>query len=88
MYFLQRSLLNCKLLQESKRSSDCLAGRNDNNIKVIFPKAASRLEEITCAASEVPIRPGDYVVVKIDEANSQVLKGTALCRTTLQEFHR
>ncbi|KAJ3646631.1 hypothetical protein Zmor_024210 [Zophobas morio] len=68
----------------SKRSKSQLAGRNDQNIKVIVP------------AGEVPqkdgnnnklLEPGDYVVVQINAANSQVLKGIPLYCTTLTEYY-
>lgn len=52
--------------QPSKRSTSELCGRNDGNIKVIFP--AARLEE--AAGSEAPFspQPGDYVLVKVSSA--------------------
>lgn len=59
-------------------------GRNDNNIKVIFPKV-----DLPTAADpfcQTEVRPGDYVVVNVNAANSQVLKGIPLYRTTLKEF--
>ncbi|KAG9353319.1 hypothetical protein JZ751_017896 [Albula glossodonta] len=57
---------------ESKRSAQDLCGRNDGNLKVIFP--------ITHTFS---IRPGDYVLVKITSASSQSLRGHALCPSSL-----
>ncbi|KAK4874114.1 hypothetical protein RN001_013474 [Aquatica leii] len=69
---------------KSKRSSLYLQGRNEGNCKVIFP------------ASEVPlkngsesrfIKAGDYVVVQINAANSQVLKGIPLYYTSLNDFY-
>ncbi|RZC42590.1 UPF0004, Radical SAM, and/or TRAM domain containing protein [Asbolus verrucosus] len=68
----------------SKRSKSHLAGRNDQNIKVILP------------AGEIPhknghhskqLAPGDYVVVQINSASSQVLKGIPLYYTSLSEFY-
>ncbi|KAF5291402.1 hypothetical protein FQR65_LT01712 [Abscondita terminalis] len=69
---------------KSKRSSLYLQGRNEGNCKVILP-----LQEVTnINNAEVNlIKPGDYVVVQIEDANSQVLKGVPLYRTTLSEFH-
>ncbi|NXV20422.1 CK5P1 protein, partial [Cepphus grylle] len=65
----------------SKRSPSELCGRNDGNIKVIFPDA----ETEDAAGCKAPVRaqPGDYVVVKVTSASSQTLKGVLLCRTTL-----
>lgn len=46
----------------SKRSEDDWCGRNDHNKMVIFPKKGKH-------------KPGDYVMVKIEEASSATLKG-------------
>ncbi|XP_036387112.1 CDK5 regulatory subunit-associated protein 1 [Megalops cyprinoides] len=56
----------------SKRSTQELCGRNDGNLKVIFPDTHA-----------VPIRPGDYVLVKITWASSQSLRGHVLSHTSL-----
>lgn len=57
----------------SKRSKDCLQGRNDNNVKVILPG----MEAIPSKDGRVSkeLKPGDYVAVQINAASSQVLKG-------------
>lgn len=60
----------------SKRSDKFLAGRNDGNIKVIIPSVD--VARHPNADTVEPIRIGDYVKVRITEANSQVLKGTPL----------
>ncbi|XP_027750814.1 CDK5 regulatory subunit-associated protein 1 [Empidonax traillii] len=65
----------------SKRSASELCGRNDGNIKVIFPDA--ELEDAADRGALGRARPGDYVVVKVTSASSQTLRGVALCRTTL-----
>ncbi|XP_074964518.1 mitochondrial tRNA methylthiotransferase CDK5RAP1 isoform X3 [Phalacrocorax aristotelis] len=65
----------------SKRSVSELCGRNDGNIKVIFPDA--EIEDAAGCKALVRAQPGDYVLVKITSANSQTLKGVPLCRTTL-----
>ncbi|NXK32825.1 CK5P1 protein, partial [Piprites chloris] len=65
----------------SKRSASELCGRNDGNIKVIFPDA--ELEDAADCGSPERARPGDYVVVKVTSASSQTLRGVPLCRTTL-----
>ncbi|XP_017678326.1 PREDICTED: CDK5 regulatory subunit-associated protein 1 [Lepidothrix coronata] len=65
----------------SKRSASELCGRNDGNIKVIFPDA--ELEDAADCGAPGRARPGDYVVVKVTSASSQTLRGVPLCRTTL-----
>ncbi|XP_038078177.1 mitochondrial tRNA methylthiotransferase CDK5RAP1-like [Patiria miniata] len=71
----------------SKRSDEDLVGRNDGNIKVVFPDV-----KVPCSISDksysTSLKPGDYVAVHIDSCNSQVLKGSPLYRTTLKNFHR
>ncbi|NXA80222.1 CK5P1 protein, partial [Thryothorus ludovicianus] len=64
----------------SKRSASELCGRNDGNIKVIFPDV--ELEDAECRAPG-RAQPGDYVMVKVTSASSQTLRGVPLCRTTL-----
>lgn len=65
-------------LQTSKRSAEHVFGRNDANIKVIIPSRYTMRngEVLDCL-------PGDFVRVRIDESNSQVLKGTPLAHTRL-----
>ncbi|NXU53726.1 CK5P1 protein, partial [Turnix velox] len=65
----------------SKRSPSELCGRNDSNIKVIFPDAET--EDVAGCGALVRAQPGDYVLVKVTSASSQTLKGVLLCRTTL-----
>ncbi|XP_055578340.1 mitochondrial tRNA methylthiotransferase CDK5RAP1 [Falco cherrug] len=65
----------------SKRSASELCGRNDGNIKVIFPDA--EIEDAAGCKALVRAQPGDYVLVKVTSASSQTLKGVLLCRTTL-----
>ncbi|XP_003229395.1 mitochondrial tRNA methylthiotransferase CDK5RAP1 [Anolis carolinensis] len=67
----------------SKRSALELSGRNDGNIKVIFPDV--KMDDGTGSGSTVHAQPGDYVLVKISSANSQTLKGIPMRRTTLRE---
>uniref|UniRef100_F6TGF1 Mitochondrial tRNA methylthiotransferase CDK5RAP1 n=1 Tax=Monodelphis domestica TaxID=13616 RepID=F6TGF1_MONDO len=68
----------------SKRSTTELCGRNDGNIRVIFPDIEMG-DGIDCRGL-IRAQPGDYVLVKITSSNSQSLKGVALCRTSLQEY--
>ncbi|NXR16734.1 CK5P1 protein, partial [Cinclus mexicanus] len=65
----------------SKRSASELCGRNDGNIKVIFPDA--ELEDAAECKAPSRAQPGDYVMVKVTSASSQTLRGVPLCRTTL-----
>ncbi|NXE39889.1 CK5P1 protein, partial [Ptilorrhoa leucosticta] len=65
----------------SKRSASELCGRNDGNIKVIFPDA--ELEDAAECGTPGRAQPGDYVMVKVTSASSQTLRGVPLCRTTL-----
>uniref|UniRef100_A0A8C5TNR8 Mitochondrial tRNA methylthiotransferase CDK5RAP1 n=1 Tax=Malurus cyaneus samueli TaxID=2593467 RepID=A0A8C5TNR8_9PASS len=65
----------------SKRSASELCGRNDGNIKVIFPDA--ELEDAADCGAPGRAQPGDYVMVKVTSASSQTLRGDPLCRTTL-----
>ncbi|XP_069351535.1 mitochondrial tRNA methylthiotransferase CDK5RAP1 isoform X2 [Eulemur rufifrons] len=68
----------------SKRSANDLCGRNDGNLKVIFPDA--EMEDVANSGLRVRAQPGDYVLVKITSASSQTLRGHVLCRTTLKDF--
>ena len=69
----------CLVEGPSKRAPESeVAGRNDYNTKVIFPKQLSTSAEV--------LQPGDYVEVRIESATSQSLKGTPLKRTTLRDF--
>uniref|UniRef100_A0A8C8A7X7 Mitochondrial tRNA methylthiotransferase CDK5RAP1 n=2 Tax=Otus sunia TaxID=257818 RepID=A0A8C8A7X7_9STRI len=65
----------------SKRSASELCGRNDGNVKVIFPDTETA-DAAGCEAA-ARARPGDYVLVKVTSATSQSLRGVLLCRTTL-----
>lgn len=69
----------------SKRSTDHLVGRNDQNVKVIVPgldHIPRKSETEECRL----LKPGDYVAVQINDTNSQILKGIPLYRTSLVDF--
>ncbi|KAL0978664.1 hypothetical protein UPYG_G00173660 [Umbra pygmaea] len=72
---------------ESKRSDKDLCGRNDGNVKVIFPRqeVASQPTNTGTDSHTAPINPGDYVLVKITSASSQSLRGHALRHTALRD---
>ncbi|KAH8021871.1 hypothetical protein HPB51_018720 [Rhipicephalus microplus] len=72
------------LRESSRRSPEDMAGRNDNNVKVVFPKIL--VPEQPSSSVKKQIQPGDYVVVQIQDCSSQVLKGMPLYATSLQEF--
>lgn len=69
-------------MQISKRSPHEVYGRTDGNTKVIIP-----IVELPDITGNRPLRrnvqAGDYVLVKINGANSQVLKGDPLLITNL-----
>ncbi|KAG8517853.1 CDK5 regulatory subunit-associated protein 1, partial [Galemys pyrenaicus] len=46
----------------SKRSATDLCGRNDGNLKVVFPDA--EMEDVTASGRGVRAQPGDYVLVE------------------------
>ncbi|XP_051528263.1 CDK5 regulatory subunit-associated protein 1 [Myxocyprinus asiaticus] len=68
---------------DSKRSSEELCGRNDGNVKVIFPKTDLPVQP--GKPQTVSITPGDYVLVKITSANSQSLRGHALIHSSVSK---
>lgn len=73
---------------KSKRSEDFVFGRNDANIKVIVPiKNISVGVYGDNSTSSRNITVGDYVVAKIYESNSQVLKGDPLYFSSIQDFY-
>uniref|UniRef100_A0A674DXJ0 Mitochondrial tRNA methylthiotransferase CDK5RAP1 n=1 Tax=Salmo trutta TaxID=8032 RepID=A0A674DXJ0_SALTR len=70
---------------ESKRSAQDLCGRNDGNVKVIFPRQEVAGQPTDTGTDTSPVNPGDYVLVKIESANSQSLRGHALSHTSLSD---
>ncbi|XP_050425354.1 CDK5RAP1-like protein isoform X2 [Adelges cooleyi] len=67
---------------ESRKDPTKLCGRTDGNIRVIIPNI--KLPNTEKSINQT-IKPGDYVLVKITESNSQILKGTPLKITSLQK---
>lgn len=76
----QLILIEC----ESRRSVDHWRGRADNNVKVIIPK---RNVPIGKGTDKINIKPGDYVVSQVLDANSQTLKGEAKYITSMLEYY-
>ncbi|BFZ24748.1 hypothetical protein BsWGS_27786 [Bradybaena similaris] len=70
---------------ESKRSAEDLAGRNDANTKVVFHHVPLKYGP-ELLGEETNVQAGDYVAIEITSGTSQVLKGRALYKTTLQDF--
>ncbi|KAK9885314.1 hypothetical protein WA026_010808 [Henosepilachna vigintioctopunctata] len=69
----------------SKRSKSNLVGRNDQNLNVVIP--GLDLVPTKCEYNDCRLlKPGDYVAVHINDANSQILKGIPLYRTKLTDF--
>lgn len=69
---------------KSKRSNAHLYGRNDGNIKVILPQGD--IPDVT-GKEMLTIKPGDYIVVQINDSSSQVLKGIPLYHTKLVDYY-
>lgn len=67
----------------SKRSNEKLQGRNDGNVKVIIPSMAIPIAQHSITTRK--IQAGDYVVVQIDNANSQTLQGIPLYHSSITE---
>lgn len=67
----------------SKRRAEDVFGRNDGNVKVIVPRRKMNEGE-----DELELFPGDFVATRITDANSQVLKGMPLYKTTISEFYK
>ncbi|PIO24205.1 hypothetical protein AB205_0060610 [Aquarana catesbeiana] len=70
------------VFQVSKRSSAELCGRNDGNLKVIFP--ALPAASSSSPETEVHVKPGDYVSVEITSSSSQSLRGRLIGLASLQ----
>lgn len=63
-------------------------GRNDTNTKVIFPADQPIQTHANDDSTKRLIQPGDFIVAKITESTSQVLKGIALYHSSISEFNR
>lgn len=69
--------------QASKRSDQKLQGRNDGNVKVILSSTIIPIAQHSITTRQ--IQAGDYVVVRIDNANSQTLQGVPLYHSSITE---
>ncbi|KAK7595141.1 hypothetical protein V9T40_001574 [Parthenolecanium corni] len=71
---------------DSRKNNLNLQGKNDTNITVILPKCDVPENESSNILK--PMKPGDYVCVKIEDATSQTLKGTPLFHSSIAHFHQ
>nr|XP_023024968.1 CDK5 regulatory subunit-associated protein 1 [Leptinotarsa decemlineata] len=69
----------------SRRSKNFLQGRNDHNIKVIVP--GNEAVPLLNGSSSRQMKPGDYVSVYVNDANSQTLKAIPLYLTSLEDYY-
>ncbi|XP_002053067.3 CDK5RAP1-like protein [Drosophila virilis] len=70
---------------KSKRSENFWFGRNDANIKVIVPAASLPTAEANVSAKDINV--GDFVVARIVDSNSQVLKGIPLHISSIGSYY-
>ena len=72
----------------SKRSSartPQLAGRADGNKRCVLPDRPVRVEgDPAGSQGAVPLKPGDYVLARVDSVSTNTFFCTPLARTTLQ----
>jgi MiaB/RimO family radical SAM methylthiotransferase len=77
---------------DSRKSSNDLVGRADNNMKVLIPKTCIPIDhEVHCSVNDEELnelKPGDYVEVKITGVVGQNLIGEPVCKTTLTSYHQ
>jgi tRNA A37 methylthiotransferase MiaB len=71
---------------ESKRSSEQLAGRNDNNTTVILDKCKIPLSNHDYKSNSCIPQPGDYVACKIIDSTSQTLRAKPLYFSSITDF--
>jgi len=65
----------------SKKNEKELVGRNEGNKKVVLNES----EVFDGTGKVVPLKSGDYVLVKIEQANQTSLRGSVVELTTLQK---
>ncbi|XP_003399711.1 CDK5RAP1-like protein [Bombus terrestris] len=70
--------------QSSKRSNENFQARNDGNTRVVIPSMTIPTGKYSNDTR--PIKIGDYVVVKIETANSHTLTGTPLYHSSITEY--
>eukprot|EP01117_Protostelium_nocturnum_P011879 TRINITY_DN4336_c0_g2_i1.p1 TRINITY_DN4336_c0_g2~~TRINITY_DN4336_c0_g2_i1.p1 ORF type:complete len:670 (+),score=236.89 TRINITY_DN4336_c0_g2_i1:109-2010(+) len=75
----------------SRRSKEEMAGRSDTNKKVIVPNFEipnGLMGDNPASQTKSTIKPGDYVVVKIDSARSYSLRGVPIAKSSVTEYER
>ncbi|XP_068979059.1 CDK5RAP1-like protein [Bombus flavifrons] len=70
--------------QPSKRSNEKFQARNDGNTRVVIPSMTIPTGKYSNDTRSIKI--GDYVVVKIETANSHSLTGTPLYHSSITEY--
>ncbi|XP_033363570.1 CDK5RAP1-like protein [Bombus vosnesenskii] len=70
--------------QPSKRSDENFQARNDGNTRVVIPSMTIPTGKYSNDTRSIKI--GDYVVVKIETANSHSLTGTPLYHSSITEY--
>jgi len=70
--------------QMSKRSDENLQARNDGNVRVILPFVPVPINQHSDTTRKM--QAGDYVVVRIDDANTQTLMGIPLYHSSITEY--
>ncbi|KZC10330.1 CDK5RAP1-like protein [Dufourea novaeangliae] len=68
----------------SKRSDECLQGRNEGNIRVVVPTMDIPTEKYSDIKR--PIKSGDYVVVEVQDANSNTIMGTPIYHSSITKY--
>ena len=82
---LQIGQLQLVLVEQfSKRSNENFQARNDGNTRVVIPSMTIPTGKYSNDTR--PIKIGDYVVVKIETANSHTLTGTPLYHSSITEY--
>jgi hypothetical protein len=70
--------------QMSKRTDENVQARNDGNVRVILPFVPVPINQHSDVTREM--QAGDYVVVRIDDANTQTLIGIPLYHSSITEY--
>ncbi|XP_071875230.1 CDK5RAP1-like protein [Bombus fervidus] len=70
--------------QASRRSNENLQARNDGNTRIVIPSMTIPTGKYSNDTRSIEI--GDYVVVKIEAANSHSLTGTPLYHSSIAEY--
>jgi tRNA A37 methylthiotransferase MiaB len=72
--------------KRSTKDAPQMTGRTDTHKRCVF--AADCAAAFDSPSNTVPLQPGDYVVVRIDQPAVSTLRATPLFRTTIAEYAR